>query len=269
VEILFYFCIFIFGLAIGSFLNCVIYRLQKDEEFLVKRSYCPDCKKILNWPDLIPLLSYLYLRGKCRHCQAKISLQYPLVELTTGFLFVFVLFFLSQEMPIRQINAMAFILRIYYLVITALLIIIFVSDLKYYIIPDKIIYPATGIALLYNIWSLVIGHWSFKEFLNPIFSAIFASAFFIAIILISKGRWLGWGDVKLAFFMGLLLGFPNILIALFLAFLFGAIIGVGLIIAGRKTLKSEVPFGPFLVTGTFMALFWGQPITNWYLHLFI
>ncbi len=93
--------------------------------------------------------------------------------------------------------------------------------------------------------------------------------FFLAIVLVSRGKWMGLGDVKLAFLMGLFLGFPNILIALFFAFLIGAIIGVGLILAKRKTLKSEVPFGPFLVTGTFIALFWGPTIIDWYLNFVI
>jgi len=280
-----YLIIFIFGLAVGSFLNCIIYRLQTDESFLIKRSYCPDCKKTLSWPDLIPLLSFLFLKGKCRYCQRPISLQYPLVELATGIFFIFITF---QWLNGHLVNWLNFF---YFLFVISVLIVIFVSDLRYYIIPDKVIYPAIGVTFIYRlleIWNQSIkllvlcsaehpnlfecsglGFGIFRPLINPFLSAALASAFFLAIILISRGRWMGWGDVKLAFFMGLLLGFPNILIALFLAFFFGAIMGIGLIIIGKKTLKSEIPFGPFLVAGTFIALFWGNSLISWYSDLFL
>lgn len=300
-EILFYFIIFIFGLAVGSFLNSIIYRLRTHETFFLaplksrrgffsgfQRSYCPDCKKTLGWQDLIPILSFLSLKGKCRYCQEKISLQYPAVELTTGTLFVFIyqLTIINQQLTISN-----FLNLFYLFLISCFLIIIFVYDLRYYIIPDKIIYPAIGIAFLYRffeIWKFgfvsdyepvaslpVIASQlngfqisDFKALLNPLCAAIFASALFLTIVLISHGKWMGWGDPKLAFFMGLFLGFPNIIIALFLSFLMGAIIGIGLIVFGKKGLKSEVPFGPFLVTGTFIALFWGHNLINRYLGLF-
>jgi prepilin signal peptidase PulO-like enzyme (type II secretory pathway) len=157
-----------------------------------------------------------------------------------------------------------------------LLIIIFVYDLKHFIILDKIIFPAIAITVLYRLFGILnFSHWpligtSFQwiEIGNFLGAAFAASLFFLAIVLVSKGRWMGMGDVKLAFLMGLFLGFPNILAALFFAFFIGAIIGVGLILAKKKTLKSEVPFGPFLVVGTFIALFWGERIINWYLNLF-
>ncbi|GAH44899.1 unnamed protein product [marine sediment metagenome] len=138
------------------------------------------------------------------------------------------------------------------------------------------IYFAIGVAFLYQLfkvlefenWNL-FGIWNLEfGILNPLLSAILASAFFLAIVLVSRGKWMGVGDIKLAFFIGLFLGWPNILVTLFLAFFIGAIIGVGLIATGKKTLKSEVPFGPFLVVGTFIALFWGQSIINWYLNFF-
>ncbi len=259
-QILTYIIIFLTGLIVGSFLNCVIYRLEKKESFLSGRSYCPYCKHILCWQDLIPVFSFLLLKGKCRYCHQKISIQYPLVELATGILFV--LIFSHWSLVIG--NGAHFLMcstlvwdLFYLLVIACFLIIIFVYDLKHYIIPDKIIYPAIIIAFLYQLF----GHWDF------IFAAFGAAAFFLAIVLISREKWMGIGDVKLAFLMGLILGWPNVLVALFLAFFLGAIIGTGLIISKRKTLKSQVPFGPFLITGTFMALFYGQYIINWYLHL--
>jgi len=245
----FYLITFIFGLIVGSFLNCVIYRLEIGKSALKGRSFCPHCQHQLKWQDLIPIFSFLILRGKCRYCKKPIFWQYPLVELITGILFL--LFFI-------------FHFSFFIFIISSFLIIIFVYDLKHYIIPDKIIYPAIVIAFLYqlfNHWSLIINH------LNFIYSALGASFFFLLIVLASRGKGMGIGDIKLGFLMGLILGWPNILVALFLAFLIGAIIGIGLMISRKKTLKSEVPFGPFLVTGTFLALFWGQNIINWYLNL--
>jgi prepilin signal peptidase PulO-like enzyme (type II secretory pathway) len=252
----FYIFIFLFGLEVGSFLNCVIYRLQTGESFLKGRSYCPHCKHILSWQDLIPIFSFLILKGKCRYCSKKISLQYPLVEFFTAILFVLIF------------NAAALNLRtIYYLIIGCFLIVIFVYDLKHYLIPDKIIYPAIALALIFNFQFLISKQ--LLIFKYAILSAVLASAFFLSIFLISRGRWLGFGDVKLAFLMGLFLGFPKILVALFFSYLIGAIIGIGLILAKKKNLKSEVPFGPFLVIGTFISLFWGNILIDWYWSLFL
>lgn len=260
---IFYFIIFVLGLAVGSFLNSIIYRLQTEESFLLKRSYCPHCKNSLSWQDLIPLLSFLVLRGRCRYCQEKISWQYPLVEFSTGFLFAFTIYRFSP------VTLGDFLAIFYLLFAIGFLIIIFVYDLKHYIIPDKIIYPAILVSGIWYLSSVIFFNFYTRyEILNTIYSAFGAAIFFLAIVLISRGRWMGLGDPKLAFFMGLLLGFPNILVALFFAFFIGAIIGIGLIVFGKKKLQSEVPFGPFLVTGTFFALFWGREIIDSYLNLF-
>ncbi len=262
INLFFYLTVFILGLAAGSFLNCVIYRLEKEKSFLWGRSFCPHCKHQLSWQDLIPVFSFLILRGKCRYCQQKISLQYPLVELATAILFVFVTTYNFQFTTYNFLNTCFLFL------VSCFLIIIFVYDLKHYIIPDKVIY---SVILVSGIWYFVSGiffnSYTKYEILNTIYSAIGSALFFLLIVLVSRGKWMGIGDIKLSFFMGLFLGFPNILVALFLAFFLGAIIGIGLIISGRKTLKSEVPFGPFLVTGTILAMFWGQNLINWYLNI--
>ncbi|MDD2696797.1 MAG: prepilin peptidase [Candidatus Pacebacteria bacterium] len=251
--------IFLFGLIIGSFLNCVIDRLETKDSFLKGRSFCPNCRHVLSWQDLIPVFSFLFLRGKCRYCRKAISWQYPLMELATGALFVLVFRYFAGDLPYT----------IYGLIIASFLIIIFVYDLKHYVIPDSVIYPAIAIALLYQlfqIWSS--GYWNLAGFWNLLLG-ILPTLFFLAIILISRGRWMGFGDFELAILMGLILGWPNILIALFSAFFIGALVGTWLIVRGAKTLKSEVPFGPFLVTGTFLALFLGDKILDWYLTLFL
>ena len=253
-----YALIFLFGLIIGSFLNCLIYRLEKNKSFLKGRSYCPHCNKTLKWFDLIPILSFLFLRAKCRYCKKKISFQYPLVELVTGLLFVLIFWHFGFNV--------GFVALSYFLISTVFLIIIFVYDLKHYIIPDKIIYPAIVIAIIFNLQFLVFNQFSIFKF--SILSAVLPALFFLAIILLSRGRAMGWGDFKLAILMGLLLGWPNILVAFFLAFLMGSLVGMGLIISKRKTIKSIIPFGPFLVIATFIALFFGEQIITWYLLFF-
>lgn len=265
-----YFLIFIFGAIIGSFINSLVYRLNSQEGPWPKRSYCPHCRQSLGLADLIPIFSFLALKGNCRYCGKKISWQYPLVEVVTAILFVFVFWRLS--LGVGLISVLEFrcsdILLLLYLLLTAfLMVVIFISDLRYYIIPDVIIYPAIIVS---GIWNIVYGIFSPDagyHILNTFSAAIGASLFFLFIILLSRGKWMGWGDVKLAVWMGLLLGCPNILVALFLAFSAGALIGTGLIVCKKKSLKSEVPFGPFLIGGTFIALFWGEKIVNWYVYL--
>ncbi len=232
----------------GSFLNCLVYRLEVGEGFINSRSYCPHCKHKLGFWDLIPVLSFIGLKGCCRYCKNKISLQYPLVELATGTIFFLI--------AVYQLSVVSYI-------ITPFLIVIFIYDLKHYIIPDRVIFPAIGIALVYDFLNFYI--LKKPDFLIP---ALGAAGFFLTIVLLSRGKWMGVGDIKLAFLMGLLLGWPSILPALFFAFLSGSVLGLGLIIAGAKTMKSQIPFGPFLVAGTILSMFFGPALYGWYLNLF-
>jgi prepilin signal peptidase PulO-like enzyme (type II secretory pathway) len=188
--------------------------------------------------------------------------------LTTGILFVAIL---NQQLSLFEGQAIFLILEtLVLLIIASFLIVIFVFDLKHYLIPDRVIYPAILIMIFwYLITSLFFNFHTKNQLLTTTYSALGAAGFFLTIVLISKGQWMGVGDIKLAFLMGLLLGSPNILVALFLAFFIGAIIGVGLILSGKKTLKSEVPFAPFLIVGTFLAIFFGKAMVNFYLNLFL
>ncbi len=249
--------IFLFGLCIGSFLNCLIYRMEEGKS-LNGRSFCPHCKHTLSWQDLFPIFSFIFLRGKCRHCHKKISIQYPLVELATGLVFLLVFNFLALD----------FLKLVFIFYILSVLIIIFIYDLKHYIIPDVILFPAIIITFFYRLFE------NFNLMPNYLLAAAIASGFFLIIFLFSKGMAMGFGDVKLALLMGILLGFPNILTALFLAFFFGAIIGLILMVfpdrTGRKkSLKSEIPFGPFLVIGTFITMFCGPQLVQLYLRMFL
>jgi len=150
-ELIFSFFIFLFGLVVGSFLNCVIYRLETEQSFLKGRSFCPHCGYPLAWKDLIPLLSFLILKGKCRYCGEKISGQYPLVELATGTLFLLVAYYF-----LFPLNVIHIVKTCYLLIVASFLIVIFVYDLKHYIIPDKVIYPAIVFVVLYQFFSFKI-----------------------------------------------------------------------------------------------------------------
>ena len=209
--------------------------------------------------DLFPVLSFVFLGGKCRYCSKKISWQYPLVELATGLVFLVIFLALGFELNLEA-GILSWVNLAFLLYITSALVVIFIYDLKHYLIPDKVLFPAIAIALIYNL--------IFNFYLVPNFLLAVAvgAGFFLVIFLISKGKWMGFGDVKLAILMGFLLGYPNIVTALFLAFFFGAIIGVILIVKQNKGLKSEIPFGPFLIIGTFIALFYGNQIIQWYLN---
>ena len=263
-EFLIYLLIFIFGLMVGSFLNCVIYRLETKESFLKGRSFCPHCKHILAWKDLIPIFSFLILKGRCRYCQNKISFQYPLVELSSALLFTSI-FYLFHT----YITLYSSIDLIFYWLISCFLLVIFVYDLKHYLIPDQVIYSGLFLTFFYQLFKIWnFGNWNFFGIWNLVLG-ILPSLFFLVIILISKETWLGFGDFKLSILMGLILGWPKILVALFFSFLSGAIVGSILIFLKIKKMKSQIPFAPFLVSGTFFSIFFGEKIIDWYLKVIL
>lgn len=253
------------GISLGSFLNCIIYRLEKEQK-PSGRSYCPKCKHTLSYKDLVPLFSYILLLGKCRYCHKKISLEYPLVEFFTGVLFIITLYF-SGFLDINNYSFFDIFTLAYLFIVLFFLILIFIYDLKHFIIPDFANFSLVIISFLY------LGIYSFFEnnisiFINGLLSAFFVFLFFFAIFYFTKGKGMGFGDVKFVVFMGFFLGFPNILVANFLSFFFGAIIGLLLIIIRKKKMKSEIPFGPFLIFGTYIAYFFGDKIIQHYFSYF-
>ncbi len=257
--------VFLLGLSIGSFLNCIIYRLEKNQK-PSGRSYCPKCKHTLSYKDLVPLFSYILLKGKCRYCHKKISIEYPLVEFATGVLFVMV-FYLSGFLEIVNYSFFDIFTLVYLFVVLFFLILIFVYDLKHFIIPDFANFSLIIISFTY------LAVYSFLEnnidiFINGLLSALAVFLFFFAIFFFTKGKGMGFGDVKFVIFMGFFLGFPNILVANFVSFLFGAIIGLLLIAVQKKKMKSQIPFGPFLIFGTLVAYFFGDEIIRCYLSYF-
>jgi len=246
--------LFVLGLCVGSFLNVVVYRFNHGLSPLLGRSICPKCKKKIPWQDNIPLLSFILLGGKCRFCKKSISPQYPLVELATGILFAVN----YQGLSWIIMDYQGWLNLVYYLFLTSVLIAIFVSDLRYQTIPDKIVYPAIGLAF---IWSVVSGWWL------VVGVGAAAAGFFLLLVLLTRGKGMGLGDVKLAGLMGLVLGWPKIVIALYLSFLTGAVVGVILVLSRKKRFGEHIPFGPFLAGATWISIFWGEAF--WQLYLMI
>lgn len=258
----------ILGLFVGSFINCVVYRVYNKESFLKGRSKCPKCGHKLKVLDLIPVLSFLFLGGKCRYCKEKISIQYPLVEIGTGLLFFSVAYLLQANFLETGFFNLAFLNLLFYFFITTCFVMIFVFDFKWFIIPDGLTFTGIIVTLTYLLsQTFVFDVLSQDILLQRVITAFVVFLFFFALYFFSGGRAMGFGNVKLVILLGLLLGFPKILPALFIAFAIGAIIGIILMLFKKKGIKSEVPFGPFLVLGTFIAMFFGDHIIQWYLSL--
>jgi leader peptidase (prepilin peptidase)/N-methyltransferase len=255
--------VFIIGLFIGSFLNCVSCRIFLEEDFVIKNSYCPNCNHKLSAIDLVPVFSFLLLKGKCRYCNDKISWQYPLAELATGIVFVLIYAHLGFNL-LGFFTGYQIWNLIYLLSVFSFLVIAFIYDAKHFIIPDKVTISGIVVSLIWIAFSFFTGNYQGEQILSTIYSAVGASLFFFFLWLFSKGRAMGFGDVKLAFLLGLILGFPNIIVALFFAFTVGAVMGLLFIISGEKKMESQVPFGPFLILGTLFALILGSQAVAWY-----
>lgn len=251
-----YFLLFIIGISLGSFLNVLIDRLSTDRPFIKGRSYCENCKKTLEPVDLIPLLSYLILKGRCRHCKKMIPIHLFLVELLIGILTIFVYQFSIMTGQSAIATVSLFVILYTYIGI-------FVADILYGIIPDLML-------LVSIISSAIFIQNQNLPYVTHLLSAICASAFFLFLFLVTRGRGMGFGDVKLSFGMGLLLGFPNIVVALYIAFLTGAFISIILVLWKKlRFLGGTIPFGPFLVGGTIIAFFYGSEISSWIIQNYL
>ena len=262
--LLFFFLIFIFGAFIGSFLNVLIDRPARGETVFWGSSHCEKCNHKLVWDDLIPLWSYIRLGGRCRYCRSPIPFWLPVVEVLTGSLFVLITYFFA---PVgSELSLINIVTLLHYYIVGSLLVVIFFSDLKYHLIYDSIVYTAISITLLYRLLCfflpnvLLLAHDEVR-ITHYFLSAFLSAAFFYLLYALGPKIFhqdtMGLGDVKLAFLMGLLLGYPKVIIALYLAFLTGALVGVILILTKKADRRSQIAFGPFLVGATFITLFFG------------
>lgn len=287
--------LFIFGLAIGSFINVVASRYDPDRALFALRSIggrsrCPSCGKTLRWYDLVPLLSFLFLRGRCRHCEDKISLQYPVVELFTGLAFLSPLYFYHYY-HIANLAAVGasllwfYALSLIWVLALASFILLALIDLRLYIIPNGLnffiaLLGVAKIIILYAANKLDVSFASFSGayamlfglqsplWLNYIFAALFGAAFFGTIIYVTKGKGMGMGDMKLAAALGLLFGWPDIALIIVIAFLSGSAYGIALMALKRAGLKDAVPFGPFIVLGAIITMFFGSRLLDLYFTTF-
>jgi leader peptidase (prepilin peptidase)/N-methyltransferase len=232
----------LFGLCTGSFLNVVIYRLPRGESIVVGRSHCPACEREIAWYDLVPVLSFLLLRGRCRYCRAPISCRYPLVEsLTAAVFLVLYLHFGLQAALIK------------YLFLAALLVAATFIDIERFLIPNRLVVAglAFGIAAGFFVHDV--------SFLSALLGAASTAGFLLLVALLYRGG-MGMGDIKLALVTGLFLGWPMGLVGLFVGACIGGLVGIVLIVAKIKGRKDPVPFGPFIALGTLIALLWGSQI---------
>ena len=251
-EIFGYVMAFVVGTMMGSFLNVVILRINTGRSVASGRSMCTRCSRTLMWYELIPVASFLALRGKCRTCRTRISFQYPVVELGTGLLFVL----LYIAIPLVQgFTPFSWLTFIFMATIGAFLIVAAVYDVRHKILPDAVIYPF----LLLSVFGVVVHATIDPHFdgLRALFDGVLVALPLFILWLVSKGRVMGFGDVKLMLGIGWILGLSEGLAGLILSFWIGALFGLFLIAISRGYgMKSEVPFGPFLIIGAIIAGLW-------------
>lgn len=254
----FYFFVAILGLVVGSFVSMLSYRLPRGLS-LWGRSFCDSCKKPIRWYENIPIFYYFWSGGKCGSCGSRIHWRYPAIELATSVAFV-VSGYLWLHPWGGSINLGVFSLPFLLLLTTCYLLLI-VTDLEFKILPDEILLFLALLLFLYLF--LLPSPLLFQHVLVGFSSFIF----FLFLYLITRGRGMGFGDIKLVFLLGGFLGWPGTLVAFFLAFVAGSIVGIMLLLIGRAKLGKPIPFGPYLLVGSWIAMFFGDAIFKWYLSL--
>ncbi len=253
------FTLTLFGLVFGSFITALSYRSVNGMSIFKGRSVCPKCKKTIGWKDNIPIFSFFFLKGKSRCCKQLISLRYPLIEFFTTVIFfsIGVIFLACKDLndPVCIWKGLiGFSALPYLLFISVFLITVFITDFEHKLILDRFVFIPLSLTFF-----LII-------FFNPDYSYTnlflsFASAsFFLLIHILTKGKGMGLGDVKLSLLPPLILGWPYTVIWLFLSFIIGAMVGVALIFVGKAKFGKQIPFGPFLIFSYFIVLFWGDKL---------
>lgn len=239
------------GIAVGSFLNVCIDRLPENQSLIAPPSHCSSCQKRLSFADLIPVFSYLWLRGRCRYCQAVIPGRILWVEIATGAVFAFLYWHygFSGELAVAAFYFCLFI-------------VLLVIDLDHHILPNRLVYPGAAVALILSV---------FLPYLEVVPSIARAAAgggiglgIFLLIVVLSRGG-MGWGDVKMAALIGVVTGFPLVFVAILLAVVSGGLVAWILILSKAKSRKQGIPFGPFLSLAVMATIIWGSPILDWYL----
>ncbi len=276
--------LFGYGVIFGSFINALVWRLheqgrsrdkrqettykkrsrQASYSVLTGRSMCPKCKHVLGVKDLVPVFSWLSLRGKCRYCRKPISVQYPLVELLTGLLFV--IFYLGWPLSLSGLHLVWFLYGLVYLVFFMALA---VYDVKWFLLPDRLVFSLIALAasqvVITSLWRQ-----SLSELWLPVAGAGLFFGLFWGIYQLSAGKWIGGGDVKLAAALGLIVGGPlEAMMVLFVASLLGTMVSIPLLLQEKNGLHQHIPFGPYLLAGCLAVVLYGDRLTEWYTGLFL
>ena len=246
--------VFLFGAVVGSFLNVCIYRLPKGESVVFPPSHCPNCAKRIPLYDNIPIVGFLLLKGKCRFCRVSISFQYPLVELITALLFLFLFMKFG----------LTFAFVVLALFCSAMVVITFI-DLEHQIIPDVISLPGIVVGFVVSFFIPQLG-WR-----NSLAGVVVGGGLLLLVAygyeLLTKKEGMGGGDVKLLAMMGAFFGWKAVLFIIFAASLIGSVIGISVMVAQKKDGKLAIPFGPFLASGAILYIFFGRQLIHWYLSL--
>jgi prepilin signal peptidase PulO-like enzyme (type II secretory pathway) len=260
-----YVILVIVGLALGSFVNAFVWRWRKKKDWVKGQSECVHCHHKLAVCDLIPVLSWVWLKGKCRYCRKPISVQYPLVELITAVLFVLRYIF----WPVSITGAIVAIFVLWLMLLTGL-IALAVYDLRWQLLPDKIVLSLGVIAVAQAIVRIAAGPKPFTILLNTILGVLVGGGIFYILFQISKGKWIGGGDVKLGFLLGMIVATPGrAFLLLFLASLLGTLMSLPLLADGHLKRSSRIPFGPFLILAAVIVVLFGHDIIHWYQTTFV
>lgn len=258
--------VFILGLSVGSFLNVVIMRTLRGEEFLWGRSHCDECSRSLQWWEMIPLVSFIALRGRCRTCHKEIDIMHFVVELLTGLLFLWwwvigFAFFQLTQTPLTVLQPL------FWLLVGIIMLVIVIVDLRSFIIPDWATLLLFALTLLYRVVLILTDAHQPVDFAWALFGSTLLLLFFLFLWLITAKKGIGFGDVKLVFPLGLLMGWPSMFVGIFLAFVIGAVVGIILLLNKKIAFGRALPFGPFLILGTFLSLLYGDSLLRWYISL--
>lgn len=243
--------LFFVGACVGSFLNVVVLRLHRGES-LMGRSHCSDCGAQLAWYHNVPILSFVWLRGRCAFCGVHIAWQYPLVEVATAILFA-----LGGWLLLGDLFRL-----IVYLITVSFAVALFTFDFLYSELPDELTLSGASVMVLLQVG---LG----MNLLHLLIAALVPAGFFALQYVLSRGRWIGGGDIRLGLFMGVALGWPMVLVALVLAYVVGAACALLLVGFKQRRWGSQIPFGTFLTAATVVVFLWGEPLTDWYVRLFV
>lgn len=292
-ETINYLLVLAIGLIIGSFLSVVIFRLPKEKTIIWGRSQCPYCHHTLQWIDLIPVFSFVLSAGRCRYCRHRISLAYPVIELTTAALFV--LAYYVTLGTASQIDLGQYLTFIYLLILFSCFVALFYIDLFYLLLPDILVFFAFFTSIIYQLLIIILhylgtyqnlhqsttglgefllgSHYPISylaDQLTPLSLGLLAgfvvATCFFLLIVATKGKGMGGGDVKFALVLGVVNGWPNIIVALFGAFISGAIVSLVLIALRKKKFTNTIAFGPFLITSSIVALVFGNWLVDFYMQ---